>query len=280
VPLTQTQLKTAVADRAEAKHVLGVLEKIVLEELGNAQKVRTGGVAQRTVRVKPAQKARKGRNPAAGEEITIAAEPASVDLRAGPLAEAKAALPTVQKSRRRVQDTGSDRAVGTAEPSPLAPSLVLYARPTRIARLCSRVDPAAPIRLPTPPSPLVESPKRARPGTEADRERRLLLSRRRSCLAGSVLIVPGFRSGSAIGQSGSHPGECRGGDEAGLVADVGGPGFRAKRRQPRSGYRVGSLSQESLPQRRERGRGFGAALRGVMAAAECVEQIRAVGSHQ
>jgi DNA-binding protein HU-beta len=107
LPLTQTQLASAVADRAEisrneAKRVLGVLEEIVLEELANAQKVRIGGLVQLTVRVKPAQKARKGRNPATGEEITIAAKPASVDLRARPLAKAKAALPTVQKARRRL----------------------------------------------------------------------------------------------------------------------------------------------------------------------------------
>jgi DNA-binding protein HU-beta len=107
LPLTQTQLASAVADRAEisraeAKRVLGALEEIILEELGNAQKVRIGGLAQLTVRVKPAQKARKGRNPATGEEITIAAKPASVDLRARPLAKAKAALPSVKKARRRL----------------------------------------------------------------------------------------------------------------------------------------------------------------------------------
>jgi len=106
VPLTQTQLASAVADRAEisrneTKRVLAALEEVVLEELGNAQKVRVGGLVQLTVRVKPAQKARKGRNPATGEEITIAAKPASVDLRARPLARAKAALPSVQKARRR-----------------------------------------------------------------------------------------------------------------------------------------------------------------------------------
>ena len=43
LPLTQTQLASAVADRAEisrneAKRVLGALEEIVLEELGNAQR--------------------------------------------------------------------------------------------------------------------------------------------------------------------------------------------------------------------------------------------------
>jgi nucleoid DNA-binding protein len=107
VPLTQTQLASAVADRAdisraEAKRVLAALEEIVLGELGNAQKVRIGRLVQLTVRVKPAQKARKGRNPATGEEITIAAKPAGVDLRARPLAKAKAALPTVQKARRRL----------------------------------------------------------------------------------------------------------------------------------------------------------------------------------
>jgi DNA-binding protein HU-beta len=107
VALTQTQLATAVADRAglsknDAKRALTALDEIVLEELGNAQKVRIGGLVQMTVRVKPAQKARKGRNPATGEEITIAAKPASVDLRARPLARAKGALPSVQKARRRL----------------------------------------------------------------------------------------------------------------------------------------------------------------------------------
>jgi DNA-binding protein HU-beta len=80
LPLTQTQLASALADRAEitradAKRLLGVREEIVLDELGNAQKVRIGGLVQLTVRVKPAQKKRPGRNPATGETITIAASP-------------------------------------------------------------------------------------------------------------------------------------------------------------------------------------------------------------
>ena len=105
--LTQTQLATAVADRAQlskadAKRALAALDEVVLGELGNAEKVRIGGLVQLTVRVKPAQKARQGRNPATGEEITIAAKPASVDLRARPLARAKGALPSVQKARRRL----------------------------------------------------------------------------------------------------------------------------------------------------------------------------------
>lgn len=107
MPLTQTQLVAAIADRSElsksdAKRALVALDEIVLEELGNAQKVRIGGLVQLTPRVKPATKKRKGRNPATGEEITIAAKPASVDLRARPLAKAKEALPSVQKARRRL----------------------------------------------------------------------------------------------------------------------------------------------------------------------------------
>ena len=105
--LTQTQLATAVADRAQlskadAKRALAALDEVVLDELGNAEKVRIGGLVQLTVRVRPAQTARKGRNPASGEEITLAAKPASVGVRARPLARAKGALPPVQKARRRL----------------------------------------------------------------------------------------------------------------------------------------------------------------------------------
>ena len=107
VALTQTQPATAVADRAQlsradARRALAALDEVVLDELGKAGKVRIGGLVQLTVRMKPAKKARKGRNPATGEEITIAAKPASVDVRARPLAKAKAALPSVQKARRRL----------------------------------------------------------------------------------------------------------------------------------------------------------------------------------
>ena len=105
--LTQSQLTAEVADRAElsradVKRVLAALEEVVLEELGNAEKVKIGNLVQLAVRVRPATKARKGRNPATGEEITIAAKPAAVALKARPLARAKAALPSVQKARRRL----------------------------------------------------------------------------------------------------------------------------------------------------------------------------------
>ena len=107
MPLTQSQLVGEVADRAglpksEAKAVLDALEEVVLDQLADAEKVKIGGIVQLAVRVRPATKARKGRNPATGEEITIKAKPASVDVRARPLAKAKEALPSVQKARRRL----------------------------------------------------------------------------------------------------------------------------------------------------------------------------------
>ena len=105
--LTQTQLASEVADRSgltksDAKAALTALEEIVLEQLADAEKVRIGGVVQLVVRVKEATKPRQGRNPATGEEITISAKPASVAVKARPLAKAKAALPSVQKARKRL----------------------------------------------------------------------------------------------------------------------------------------------------------------------------------
>ncbi|HSC73343.1 MAG TPA: HU family DNA-binding protein [Gaiellaceae bacterium] len=107
MPLTQSQLVGEVAERAglsksEAKAVLDALEEVVLDQLADAEKVKIGGVVQLTVRVKEPTKARKGRNPATGEEITIAPKPASVTVKARPLAKAKAALPSVTAARRRL----------------------------------------------------------------------------------------------------------------------------------------------------------------------------------
>jgi DNA-binding protein HU-beta len=105
--LTQTQLADAVAERSglsrsDAKKALGALEEVVLEEIGNAEKVKIGGIVQLTVRLKPATNARQGRNPATGEEITIGPKPASVDVRARALAKAKSALPPIEKAKKKL----------------------------------------------------------------------------------------------------------------------------------------------------------------------------------
>ena len=105
--LTQTQLADAIADRAglsraQAKSAIQALEEVVLDEIGNAEKVKLGNLVQLTVRLKPATKERAGRNPATGEEITIAAKPAAVDVRARVLARTKAAVPSIDKARKRL----------------------------------------------------------------------------------------------------------------------------------------------------------------------------------
>ena len=107
MPLTQTQLADAVAERAglsrgDAKKALTALEEVALEEIGNAEKVKIGGIVQLTVRVKPATGERKGRNPATGEEITIGPKPASVDVKARPLAKAKAAVPAGDPAKAKL----------------------------------------------------------------------------------------------------------------------------------------------------------------------------------
>lgn len=106
MPLTQTQLVDEVAHRADAtradtKRVLAALEEVVIEQISAAEKVKIGSVVQLEVRVRPATKARPGRNPATGEEITIGAKPATVTVKARPLAKAKAAAPSVQKVSRK-----------------------------------------------------------------------------------------------------------------------------------------------------------------------------------
>ena len=107
MPLTQTQLADEVADRAgasrtDAKRMLAALEEVVLDQISAAEKVKIGSVVQLEVRVRAATKARPGRNPATGEEITISAKPASVTVKARPLARAKAAAPSVQKAKRKL----------------------------------------------------------------------------------------------------------------------------------------------------------------------------------
>jgi DNA-binding protein HU-beta len=103
--MTQTQLADAVAEkaglsRADAKKAISALEEVVIEEIGNAEKVKIGGVVQLDVRVRPATDARPGRNPATGEEIMISAKPASVAVKARPLAKAKAAAPPLSKVQK------------------------------------------------------------------------------------------------------------------------------------------------------------------------------------
>lgn len=98
--MTQTQLADAVAEkaglsRADAKKAIAALEDVVVEQIGKAEKVKIGGVVQIEARYRPPTQEREGRNPATGETITISAKPASVAVKARPLAKAKNAAPPV-----------------------------------------------------------------------------------------------------------------------------------------------------------------------------------------
>jgi len=104
--MTQTQLADAVADkaglsRADAKKAITALEDVVVEQIGKAEKVKIGGVVQIEARYRPPTQEREGRNPATGETITIAAKPASVAVKARPLAKAKNAAPPVSAIQGR-----------------------------------------------------------------------------------------------------------------------------------------------------------------------------------
>jgi DNA-binding protein HU-beta len=104
--LTQTQLADAVAEkaglsRADAKKAITALEEVVIEQIGKAEKVKIGGIVQVEARYRPPTQEREGRNPATGETITIAAKPASVAVKARPLAKAKNAAPPVSAVQGR-----------------------------------------------------------------------------------------------------------------------------------------------------------------------------------
>lgn len=82
------------------KEVLAVYEDVILGEIEAGQKVKIGQIAQLTPKIRPKTKKRMGRNPRTGEDVEIAAKPASAVLRARVLKRAKDHLPTVQKLRK------------------------------------------------------------------------------------------------------------------------------------------------------------------------------------
>jgi len=105
--MTQNQIISHLADETElpkndVKTVLGALEATILSKIGQAEKFKFAGLFQLQVKLKDATEAREGRNPATGEPMTISAKPASVQLKARPLAKARNALPKVQKAKKKL----------------------------------------------------------------------------------------------------------------------------------------------------------------------------------
>src|SRR4051794_41935887 len=68
--MTQTQLADAVAEkaglsRADAKKAITALEDVVIEQIGQAEKVKIGGIVQIEARMRPATQERQGGQPGA-----------------------------------------------------------------------------------------------------------------------------------------------------------------------------------------------------------------------
>jgi nucleoid DNA-binding protein len=103
--ITQAQLIDAISEdtgfgKSDIKHVLTSMEEQVTNYLQNVDKVKIGNLVQLEVRKVKARKSRMGRNPRTGEDVKIAAKPASVKVAARVLVGAKRACPTLAKANR------------------------------------------------------------------------------------------------------------------------------------------------------------------------------------
>jgi nucleoid DNA-binding protein len=104
--LTQTELVDAISDetgytKSEIRVTLAALHDIVNYSLGNCERVKIAGVIIEPA-LRKATKKRLGRNPATGEEIEVAAKPASVRVKLTATKPLKDAAPTVQRLRKRI----------------------------------------------------------------------------------------------------------------------------------------------------------------------------------
>lgn len=103
--ITQAQLVDAISDetgysKSDVRHVLATLDDVVIQMLADAEKVKIGNIVQLEVKIRPARKARMGRNPATGDPVKIAAKGATPVVRARILKRAKDATPTLQKAKK------------------------------------------------------------------------------------------------------------------------------------------------------------------------------------
>lgn len=83
-------------NRSDAKRFLTELEEIVHENLGQCVRTKIAGIMIEPKLRKPTKK-RKGRNPQTGEEVMIAAKPASVRVAARVTKPLKEFAPSVKK---------------------------------------------------------------------------------------------------------------------------------------------------------------------------------------
>jgi len=104
--ITQTDLQSRLAEeteysKADVKLFLEALNAVTQDAIANCERVKFAGVVIEPA-LKKATKKRMGRNPATGEEVEIAAKPASVRVKVTALKTLKESAPTVQKLRRKL----------------------------------------------------------------------------------------------------------------------------------------------------------------------------------
>lgn len=104
--LTQTELIEELAyqtgySKSECRVFLLAISDVVNGAVNNCQRVKFAGLTVEPA-LKKATKKRMGRNPATGEEIEIAAKPASVRVKMTAQKPLKDALPSVQRLKKRV----------------------------------------------------------------------------------------------------------------------------------------------------------------------------------
>jgi DNA-binding protein HU-beta len=105
--MTQAELIEALSDltgfqKGEIRHVLSAVDEVVAEQMKNGERIKIAGVVIAPT-LKKATKKRKGRNPQTGEEVMIAAKPASVRIKAkvvSPLSKAK--VPSARALQNRL----------------------------------------------------------------------------------------------------------------------------------------------------------------------------------
>jgi nucleoid DNA-binding protein len=87
--LNQADLVSEIADetgwsKSDVRRVLEALSAVIQNNVSEGYRVKVAGI-QVEPKLKKARKKRKGRNPATGEDVMIAAKPASVVLKAKPV---------------------------------------------------------------------------------------------------------------------------------------------------------------------------------------------------
>jgi nucleoid DNA-binding protein len=104
--MTQTQLIDRLTEetgysKSEIRVTLTALSNIAENALLNCERVKVAGVVIAPA-LKKAQRKRMGRNPQTGEEVEVAAKPASVRVKLTASRQLKDNVPSVQKLKRRM----------------------------------------------------------------------------------------------------------------------------------------------------------------------------------